>query len=171
MYYASHTEDFVKSFYEGIGITEPSQLDFQVIADKLDIKVFYWHEPSQVMFLRDYTYIFLKRDLSPCQKWQDFCHELAHALLHIGNQKRLPQMFIQYQEYKANNFMYHACVPTFMLEKLHIRDYTPQTVRYIAHTFNVEYDFALKRLTHYIDKKRTMPNWNMYVADSVIHNY
>lgn len=37
-------------------------------------------------------------------------------------------LFHEYQEHKANNFMYHACIPTFMLDELQLHDRTPKTV-------------------------------------------
>ncbi|MEQ6048477.1 ImmA/IrrE family metallo-endopeptidase [Lysinibacillus capsici] len=68
--------------------------------------------------MKEHTYIFLNNQLTICQSWQDFGHELGHVLLHMGNQQRMYPLFREYQEYKANNFMYHACVPSFMLDEL-----------------------------------------------------
>ena len=62
----------------------------------------------------------------------------------------------KYQEYKANSFMYHACIPTFMLNELSINDYSSSTVLKVSKLFQVEYDFALKRLTQYIQNKHFM---------------
>lgn len=95
----------------------------------------------------------MNEQLSEQQKWQDFNHELAHVLFHIGNQRKMTESFRLYQEYKANQFMYHACIPTFMLDDLKINDYTYKTVLKVQHLFNVEFHFALKRLEQYIHKK------------------
>ncbi|RTQ87964.1 ImmA/IrrE family metallo-endopeptidase [Lysinibacillus telephonicus] len=46
---------------------------------------------------------------------QEFYHELGHVVLHIGNQRQMTDSFRRYKESKANHFMYHACVPTFMI--------------------------------------------------------
>lgn len=62
-------------------------------------------------------------------------------------------LFHEYQEHKANNFMYHACIPTFMLDELQLHDRTPKTVSRLQDLFNVEYDFALKRLSQYYNKQ------------------
>lgn len=103
--------------------------------------------------MKDHAYIFLNEQLTPQQLWQDFCHELAHVLLHIGHQGRMSLLFREYQEHKANNFMYHACMPSFMLDQLDLYDCTPLTVIQLQGLFNVEYDFAEKRLTQYISNK------------------
>ncbi|MDM5333397.1 ImmA/IrrE family metallo-endopeptidase [Ureibacillus composti] len=152
MYCTSHTEDYVKEMYFKLGVLNPEQLDFLNIGNKLGIKVFYWKEHSQAVFLRDYAYIFLNQYLNNQQKWQDFCHELGHVLLHSGNQKQMTKSFIEYQESKANQFMYHACVPSFMLDQLSI-DLTRESINLVQQLFNVEYNFALQRLTQYINNR------------------
>lgn len=38
-------------------------------------------------------------------------------------------LFREYQENKANNFMYHACVPTFMLDEIEPRNLTVEYVQ------------------------------------------
>lgn len=158
MYY-SHLEDYVQQFYTHMGITDPTLLHFKEVAFRMGLKVFYWHDKSQALFINGRHYIFLNDRQSPQQQWQDFCHELAHVLLHSGDQFRMYPLFREYQEYKANNFMYHACIPTFMLDELQLCDRTPKTVSRLQDLFNVEYDFALKRLTQYYNKQ-IMQNWN-----------
>lgn len=95
----------------------------------------------------------LDETLSPQQQWQDFTHELAHVLLHTGRQSRLPQTSIEYQEMKANHFMYHAAMPTFMLEQLGVNSFSDMTIRNLQTSFNVEYKFPMKRLQQYLNKR------------------
>lgn len=156
----SHLEDFIKEFYFKMNIISPPLLGFREIAKNLGIKVFYWSETSQALYANDLPYIFLDESLSQQQQWQDFCHELAHVLLHTGDQFYMYPLFREYQEYKANNFMYHACMPTFMLDELQLYDYLPQTVVKLQELFNVEYEFAMKRLTQYLNKRFYVPYWN-----------
>ncbi|MEK9196854.1 ImmA/IrrE family metallo-endopeptidase [Ureibacillus sp. FSL E2-3493] len=153
MYSTSHTEDFVKELYTSVGILDPLQLNIKIISSKLEIRVFYWHEPSQAIFLNNYPYIVLNSQQSDQAMWQDFCHELCHVLFHSGNQRRIRESFRQYQEAKANQFMYHACIPSFMLDELNIFDTTYESIRKVCKLFNVEYEFASKRLTKYIFNK------------------
>jgi len=154
MIYTTHTEDFVHEFYARMGILEPQQFDFQEIATQFGIQLFYWPDKSQALFLKEQAYIFLNEQLTPQQRWQDFCHELAHVLLHSGHQGRMSPLFREYQENKANNFMYHACIPTFMLDELEQYDASVLTVQHVQQLFNVEYDFAVKRLEQYISNKQ-----------------
>lgn len=156
MYTMSYTEEFIKNMYLRIGIMKPHQLNQQQIANKLGIQLFYWEDTSRALFLKRKPYIFVNANLTKQQQWQDFCHEVSHVLMHSGHQYRLPPLFIEYQESKANNFMYHACIPTFMLNDLTINDYYNSTVIKVSRLFQVEYEFALKRLTQYIQNKRFM---------------
>lgn len=167
MIHTTHTEDFIKEIYTRIGVKEPRQLSFQHIAEALGIKVFYWQRTSQALFLESQTFIFLNEQLTDSQQWQDFCHELCHVLSHTGNQSAMPQSWLEYQENKANNFMYHACMPTFMMDELKIYGHNAITVLHLQNLFNVEYDFAEKRLEQYISNKYNMLNWHNTMHDNV----
>lgn len=166
MRYTSHAEDFVKDFYTSIGICEIQQLNIQEVAKKAGIKVFYWDKPSQAVYLDDYTCILLNCKISLSQQWQDFNHELGHLILHVGDQRKMPKSFRDYQEYKANSFMYHACIPTFMLNDLNIINFSHQSVLQVQKLFNVEYKFALKRLQQYLNNKLSSQHGMVYFSKS-----
>ncbi|MFF2797078.1 ImmA/IrrE family metallo-endopeptidase [Lysinibacillus xylanilyticus] len=166
MYYYSHLEDYIRDFYIKMGIVSPNFLDYRKISIYIGIKVFYWSDNSQALFANEQPFIFLDETLSQQQQWQEFCHELAHVLLHTGDQYYMSPLFREYQERKANNFMYHACMPTFMLQDLQLCDCTPNTVLKLQELFNVEYEFALKRLTQYynkliMQKRHNIRLWNV----------
>ncbi|MEX3743541.1 ImmA/IrrE family metallo-endopeptidase [Lysinibacillus xylanilyticus] len=118
------------------------------------INTFFWSESSQALFTDNTGLLFLIESLTPQQQWQDFCHELYHVLLHTRHQGRMSPLFREYQENKANNFMYHACIPSFMLDELEQSDSNALTVHHVQQLFNVEYDFAVKRLEQYINNKQ-----------------
>ncbi|WP_313431738.1 ImmA/IrrE family metallo-endopeptidase [Siminovitchia terrae] len=153
MYY-SYLEDFIKYMYQSIGINTPTELDMKPIASYLNIELQFWDEPSEA--IRDYgtPWIFINEKLSLKEQWQDFGHELCHVLQHVGNQRNLPVDFRLYQEVKAENFMYHFCVPTFMLEGYQVANYfnIDDGLPIIAKDFNVTEEFAKTRLIHYRNK-------------------
>ncbi|GIN59997.1 hypothetical protein J8TS2_43160 [Lederbergia ruris] len=62
--------------------------------------------------------------------------------MHLNN------LFLAYQEWKANNFALHFCVPTFILIKYEIAN-IPEGIPFITKTFNVTQKFAQKRLIHF----------------------
>lgn len=79
----------------------------------------------------------------PQEQWQDFVHELAHVLKYAENPFNMNRMTRELQEYQANSFMYHFCVPTFMLEKLSLPRMQSEAIKLIGDTFNVTYPFAV----------------------------
>lgn len=137
----SHLEDYIREFYQSIEITEPEQLDCADIAQKAGVKLYL----SNFSF-RYNNFIVIKRSTKQ-QEWQTFGHEIGHYLWHAGNQLKMLPMFRDYQEWKANLFAYHFCVPTFMLE-----DLKEVTANVIMDKFNVESGFALRRLEMYFQK-------------------
>lgn len=150
----THLEDYIEIYYTRLKIESPEQLEIKAVAKKLNIRLFYWEEVSQAIIYDDMNAIFLDSRISAKRQWQEFNHELCHVLTHTGDQIDMPPLFREYQEFKANNFMYHACVPTFMLDKLEIHDCSAKTINRIQELFNVEYDFAKTRIENYIIKKR-----------------
>ena len=163
MKYYSHLEDYIKTFYTQLKIDAPELLELKTIAKKLDIKLFYWEDKSQAILYDDMSVIFIDSRISPEKQWQEFNHELCHVLIHTGDQLIMPPLFREYQEFKANNFMYHACIPTFMLDKLNIYDFNAVTVSKIQQLFKVEYDFAKIRLENYLNHKIHVLHWNTSV--------
>lgn len=143
-------EDFVFHLYASLSIAFPHEIDMQQIAQKLNIRLYFWDETSEANYIRGKYRIFINKELSKQQQWQDFGHELCHVLFHEGYQNKMPIDIILYQECKANNFMYQFCVPTFMLEKIKMPDWKGEAVQVIAETFNVEIEFAQIRLEQYL---------------------
>lgn len=137
----THLEDFIRNLYLKIGISKPSEIDINVIAQTLGINLYYGN--TTFIFRNN---IFLQRSF-PQQEWIDFGHELCHYLRHSGQQITMAPMFIDLQEWQANHFAYHFCVPTFMLDELE-----EVTVYGIMNLFNVDEKFAEKRLEMYKSK-------------------
>ena len=134
-------EDYVRDLYHRLSITEPHQLRIENISEKLDLEVFY----SNATF-RFYNSIILERT-NRQKEWQEFGHEVCHYLRHHGNQLTMNNLFLGLQEHQADYFAYHFCVPTFMLDRL-----KELTVYDVMSLFNVEYEFALKRIDMYQSK-------------------
>ncbi|VDG98862.1 Domain of uncharacterised function (DUF955) [Lysinibacillus sphaericus] len=152
MYYYSNLEDYVMDVYKDIGVAHPEQINRYMIADQLNIGHYPTSGKSEALYSDGRYYIFVNRELNHRQQWQDFGHELCHVLMHEGSQKHMYPLFRELQEWKANNFMYHFCVPTFMLQRIRLPPEKQRAVSLIAETFQVEYQFAEKRLDRYINK-------------------
>jgi Zn-dependent peptidase ImmA (M78 family) len=147
-YQTSLLEDWIDRLYIQLGIRSPDQLDFKIISERLRI-------PLDIRNLSSRIYegeIIINSRLTPEEQWQEFGHELCHKLRHAGNQMFMPRPFFQLQEFQANYFAYHFCVPTFMLQKLDIPRSRQEAIYLIAVTFGVTCEFADKRLQMYEEK-------------------
>ncbi|WP_046180349.1 ImmA/IrrE family metallo-endopeptidase [Domibacillus tundrae] len=152
-YVKSHLEDFIENLYTKIAITSPDQLDIELISRRLNIEVGYSYKKSKCAEIGGIMMIILNETLPKTEQWQEFGHEVCHLLRHSGNQTELPFPFVQLQEWQANTFALHFCVPTFMLPNLNLPDTEYAAARVISEVFNVEYDFALERLRRWIIQK------------------
>lgn len=137
----THIEDYINELYKALSIDKPEQLEINNIATKLGINVYY----SKASF-RVGNNLVIQRSTKE-REWQLFGHEVCHFLRHYGNQLKMYQSFMELQEWQANYFAYHFCIPTFMLDDL----YNFNAID-ITRLFNVEFDFALRRLEMYQSK-------------------
>ncbi len=152
MYLTSYLEDDIRRLYEDLDIKYPYQLNEYIISDRLNIGIYLSRDPSEAFHWQNRYYIFIDRSLDNRKRWQDFGHELCHVLRHSGHQGQMSTLFRELQEWQADNFMYHFCVPTFMLQQISLPPEIKQAVPLISETFNVDYAFAEERLKKYVQK-------------------
>ncbi|HDR7446057.1 TPA: ImmA/IrrE family metallo-endopeptidase [Bacillus toyonensis] len=148
-YYTTQLEDYVYNLYHSISIYTPEQIDMSAIAQKLNIWVHFVPFGSRAICRDNLLSIIIDNRNTRYHQWEDFGHELCHVLLHVGNQLYMPKLFLNYQEAKANNFMLHFCIPTFMLRALDLPETKNEAIQFIAKTFNVSFQIAERRLLHY----------------------
>lgn len=144
----THLEDYIHDLYCSISITTPKQIDMFTIAKRLNVEIIYDEKP---IFYFD-NEIILKHT-NKTQEWLDFSHELAHFLLHSGCQLDMYPPYQEYQEWRADLFALHFCVPTFMLEKITLPKWKDDAIRLIVETFNVDHEFAQKRIDMWQQKE------------------
>jgi len=137
----NNIERYVYNLYKSIQVTHPEQLKLKSIASELGVSVLY----GSISF--SFNNVVILEKTNKQMEWQMFGHELCHVLRHVGNQLNMHYLFVQLQEWQADYFAYHFCVPTFMLFNL-----KEVSVNVIANKFNVEYDFALRRFEMYQNK-------------------
>lgn len=137
----TNLESYIRSLYQSLSIRSPEQLTVSRVSEKMGLKVLY----SDKSFLFDGVVVIKKS--TPQQEWMAFGHEVCHVLRHVGNQLNMHDLFVELQESQADYFAYHFCVPTFML-----LNYKEITVYDVMNLFNVDFDFACKRLDMYKNK-------------------
>lgn len=142
----NNLEEYVLRLFNLIDIYHPPQLTIENIYQRLGLAVHYL--PYDAMFVAGNLFLDSRRN--DAEQWQDFGHEVAHALLHAGDQAVLPLSMREYQEWKAENFSQHFCIPSFMLNNLILPNYEREAVWLIMENFGVEREFAEKRLQQYL---------------------
>ncbi|WP_404407648.1 ImmA/IrrE family metallo-endopeptidase [Jeotgalibacillus malaysiensis] len=149
----SHLEDYVQEMYESINIIKPEQLNMETIASGLGVSLILEETNSRCMDTYGDCFIFIDSRLSEQQQFEEFCHELCHAMWHMGTQRNMPLPYMLYQEWKAEGFMLQAAVPSFMLEPVISKaDYKHEAVALISKTFGITEDTAFKRLNQHLSK-------------------
>ncbi|OOR30491.1 ImmA/IrrE family metallo-endopeptidase [Bacillus cereus] len=148
-YYTTQIEDFIKKFYQSLSIITPEQLDMITISQKLNIWLHFAPLGSRAICRDDLPSIIIDNRNALYHQWEDYGHELCHVLFHVGNQLYMPKLFLDYQEAKANSFMLHFCIPTFMLRMIDLPETRKEAIHLVAKTFNVSFNIANQRLLHY----------------------
>lgn len=165
-YTYSHLEDFIRKTYRDLNIHSPAELNIYRIADTLGIGLYPISTSSQALQFDGRYYIFLNNTLTPPERFETFGHELGHILLHTGNQKTMNENYRVYQEWKANLFTMHFCVPTFMLQQLPTHHLNEQT---ISEVFGVTLNFANKRLS--LHHQKILDYQSMRKLQVIMENY
>ncbi len=140
----NNTESYIYYLYENINVLSNDHLSIDNISRIFNFEIIYWEYSSELVYFKEKYKMFINESLTEQQQWQDFGHEMCHFCWHGGANKYLHEMYVEYQENKADYFMYHFCVPSFMLQQL-----KGVTAYDIMNLFNVEFDFALRRLEMY----------------------
>lgn len=152
----NHLEDTIKKLYLKIGVIDPSELDAATIAERLNFSIYDINGICK--YIDSHKTFYMSRNISPQLRWQNFGHELCHALWHAGSQLDMKIEWREYQEWKANNFAYEACVPRFMLEKVLEGNPLMNPVYLIMERFGVTYQFAETRYILYCVRKSQYEN-------------
>jgi len=130
-----------------MNIYHPYQLMIGTVSKKMNLSVTFWDFTSEITLYKGIYKIFINERQSEQQQWQDFGHEMYHFCHDHVVYDRLHESYAEYGESKADYFAYHFCVPTFMLQQL-----DEVNIHVITTMFNVEFDFALRRLEMYQNK-------------------
>ena len=140
----NNTENYIYHLCKSINILSYDQLSIDSISTVLDIDILYWEYSSELVCFKDKHKMFINVQLTSQEQWQDFGHEMYHYFFDETSYNQLNESYGVYGESKADYFMYHFCVPSFMLQQL-----KGVTAYDIMNLFNVEFEFALKRLEMY----------------------
>ncbi|WP_139993650.1 ImmA/IrrE family metallo-endopeptidase [Kurthia sp. Dielmo] len=143
-------EEIIREIYNLAEVSQPSYKNDLHISEILDIEVVFL--PFKMKVISGNGVIYMNADVQKEHFREIFAHELCHALWHEGNQTLLKPLWKEYQEWTAESFAAHYCIPTFMLLNFDFDSYATKEHLYfdIAEKFTVSKSFAKKRIDDFL---------------------
>ena len=141
-------EEYIQKLYMMANINSPELINNYNMADMLGITLL----PTPIASKRLGDVIIIDSRLSPEEQHEQFAHELCHCIWHVTNQLLMPAFWNEYQEWIAESFANHYCMPTFMLLELDLQAYRTKKHLYyeMAQLFGVTLEFATKRIDDFL---------------------
>lgn len=144
-YRETNLEQWISSSLLENRIFTPSDLyDLEVVAKAFDVNLLFSDSPS--FSDNGLRVIFVDKRIPDADARTVFFHELCHVLRHAGDQRYMPELFEEAQEFEADAFVLYATMPFYMFSQLELPDRRWDAVHLVADTFNVRLDLADQRL-------------------------
>ncbi|WP_433946176.1 ImmA/IrrE family metallo-endopeptidase [Paenibacillus sp. SN-8-1] len=143
-YYETELEQWISSRYIQHGILHPSDLDIDEVSAAFEVDLVEYEGPPFSCNMTDV--IFLPKGMDTLTKRLVFFHELCHVLRHAGNQRHMPELFLQQQEIEAERFLQYAAAPFYMIKELPLGERQKEAVELISAEFALPYKFSYTRL-------------------------
>lgn len=110
--------------------------------------------------------VFLNRHEEKVSQRMIFFQELCHVIRHSGDQRWMPSLFKEAQEYDADRFALYSALPFFILKSITLPERRGESIGYIAHTFRVPLYFAKKRIEQI--EERITQNKLLFALDAAV---
>ncbi|WP_246021270.1 ImmA/IrrE family metallo-endopeptidase [Paenibacillus lentus] len=155
-------EQWISSALLENGICTPGDLfDLEWVAEAFDVKLLFSDSPS--FSDNELRVIFINKHLDDIIVRLIFFHELCHVLRHAGDQRYMPELFEEAQEYEADAFVLYATMPFYMFSQLSIPQSKGEAVPFVADVFNVSLDLADQRLEQ-IFRREMQGDWLLNIV-------
>lgn len=171
LYQLNETEKKIEQTYFENEILSPSDLTIDKVAKAFNVLVSYAIEegPQNAIWNDEMSVIFLRSNQPTTKKREIFFHELAHPILHVGDQSLMNNdSFREYQEIQANQFQMYAAIPFFMVKRLSLPDYEPDAISLIQKVFKVGHHLAKKRFDQIKNKIIQVQMDQLLIAESFL---
>lgn len=139
-------EQWISDQYRANQIQSPNDLDIESIAALFGVDLQYDNCKS---FSDNQVGVIILDKREPfITSRMVFFHELCHVLRHVGDQRKMPELFKDAQEAEANAFLTYASMPFYMISRLQIPGRNNEVIQYLATTFQVPLKLAKQRIEH-----------------------
>ncbi|MCL6443601.1 MAG: ImmA/IrrE family metallo-endopeptidase [Alicyclobacillus sp.] len=143
--------DFVESFYRSFNVWSPHLLPFDELASTVHAEFRFAPVKSHALLLKSGSVCKVDIRLDPPEQRVVAAHELAHVIMHYGNQVRMVRIFRVIQEGEASTLAGHIFAPDYLMEG-YIQDAPPfyeAGISYLAYVFGVTFDAMRERLDEF----------------------
>lgn len=147
LYKPTDLERWISEKYRAAGIFAPEDMDLDVIAEIFNCEIKY--ELGEPTAIYDELYggiIFLRLSDQEAKQRIDFFHELSHPALHVGDQRKLPSLFVEMQESQAAALQCYASMPSYLIAGIEPARTWREYIQNLADAFRLPYNFADKRV-------------------------
>lgn len=147
LYAAYDMERWISSVYQQHGINNPNEMDIEHITDIFEFGIADTRGGSKAVFdPSGDCLLFLNSQLNEQQRRADFFHELCHPVMHCGNQRKLPDMFVEKQEFQADVFQLYSAMPYYLIQALPLCETDNETIGLWSEEFKLPHSLVGARL-------------------------
>lgn len=143
MTYVTLREEKISKLYIQKGINTIDDLSIERVSEVFNIIVQYHPFNSRIFFDDNCAMIFLNENHPIEIQRADFFHEMAHFLEHVGDQRSLPESFVQLQESQAYWSSLYAAMPRHIFEPLMLKH---RSVKKLTELFELPESMVTERI-------------------------
>ncbi|TMV49403.1 ImmA/IrrE family metallo-endopeptidase [Paenibacillus mesophilus] len=145
-YKSNEMEEMICKKYRDNGIFYPSDLEIDRVATIYRADVATHKKETKTYWEDDFAVIYLNAFLNELKKREDFFHEISHLILHIGNQYRMPELYMKMQEDQADQCQLYCAMPYFMLHDYKYIENKTTYIDVLSKEFRLPIQFVQKRI-------------------------
>ncbi len=143
----SSLEKRIHDLYREKGFIQPCDITLHAFNEWVNIETIYRHGDTNNFELHNAYKIFIDPGKSLPERRIEMAHEIAHIVLHSGNQIQMALLARSKQEWQANRFAMYALVPSLMLiREIGTNDVDQTFTSELAFIFGVTCQFMIERL-------------------------
>ena len=143
----SSLEKRIHEFYREKGFIHPCEITLHAFNDWVNVETIYRRGETNNVELHHKFKIFIDPGKSLPERRIEMAHEIAHIVLHSGNQVHMSYLMRSKQEWQANRFAMYALIPSLMLiEEIGTNEVDRAFTEELAFIFGVTCKFISERL-------------------------
>ncbi|MFD0717267.1 ImmA/IrrE family metallo-endopeptidase [Paenibacillus sp. GCM10027626] len=150
-YRPSESELWISNKYQENAIFSPSDLVIERVAELFGYLIKGTYEDSGAVFDDDGDCIIYLKYQAEAQRRADFFHELCHPLRHVGDQSKLPALFVDLQEAQAAQFQLYAAMPFYMVREYPPRQSWDEYYQMLANEFMLPLQLVKRRINQILN--------------------